>query len=130
MKDVICIECGEKASLKTGKEIYPHRPDLHHKHFYKCGCGAYVGCHDGTKNALGSPCKAVTRQARIAAHAAFDPLWRAKIKRDGCSKTKARGAGYKWLADQMGIPRKECHISMMTTERARQVVAICEGVRK
>tara|TARA_R110000824_G_scaffold401790_1_gene616419 strand:- start:4675 stop:5064 length:390 start_codon:yes stop_codon:yes gene_type:complete len=127
---VVCIECSGKAELVTGKVIYPHRRDLHLKKFYLCVCGAHVGCHDGTENALGAPCKAVTRQARMAAHAAFDPLWKAKIKRDGCSKNKARGAGYKWLAGQMGIEPRKCHIGMMDKIQARLVVKICEGVKK
>lgn len=67
---VPCGECAKPAGLVDGRTIYPHRPDLAAKHFWKCVCGAYVGCHDGTFKPKGSPCGPKTRRARIEAHAA------------------------------------------------------------
>lgn len=119
-----CMECGSAATLTTGAVIYPHRRDLHAKPFWQCRCGAYCGCHPGTTQPLGNPCGPETRAARSAAHAAFDPLWKRKVAKEGCSKGKARGKGYKWLADQLGIDPKDCHIGMMDASTARRVVAI------
>jgi hypothetical protein len=110
-----CIECGEVATLCTGADLYPHRPGLHKKSFYRCQCGAYCGCHPGTTQALGFPCGAATRKARSEAHAAFDPLWK--------SGQMSRSGAYKWLAAAIGIDRKDCHIGMMSRERALAVVA-------
>lgn len=124
-RPVLCLECGASAALVSGADIYPHRPDLHHKPFWRCGCGAYVGCHPGTRVALGTPCGPATRAARNAAHAAFDPLWRRKIERDGMQKHEARGAAYKWLAEQLSIPADDCHIALMDEATARQVSAVC-----
>lgn len=54
-----------------------------------------------------------THAARIAAHAAFDELWK--------SKTISRSKAYKMLAQEMGISKTDCHISLMTRELAEQV---------
>jgi hypothetical protein len=122
---VICSDCGKPASLTTGAEIYPTRPQLHHKMIWVCVCGARVGCHDGTEQPLGSPAGQETRAARMSAHAAFDPMWKAKMRRDGCSKKEARRMAYNWLARQMDIAGKDCHIGMMDADGARLVVEIC-----
>lgn len=113
---VRCIECDGMATLTDGHAIYPHRPDLYAKSFYRCRCGAYCGCHPGTTQALGYPCGPETRRARSAAHAAFDPLW----KRGKMSRASA----YKWLAEQLGIQKSDCHIGMMDAETARRVPTI------
>lgn len=110
-----CIECGAAANLTDGKVIYPHRPDLYAKRFWRCDCGAYCGCHGMTTEPLGNPCGPATRKARSAAHAAFDPLWK--------SRRLKRSEAYKWLAKAMKMHPAQCHIGMMTADQARQVVA-------
>lgn len=115
----ICMECGDKAIMVGGKAIYPHRPDLYGKTFWRCQCGAYVGCHPGTTNPLGYPAGATTRRARSEAHAAFDPLWK--------GRKGARGDAYAWLSEAMGLPRGETHISWMNAAQARRVVAVCKA---
>ena len=115
VSEPICIECGKAGRLVGGRDIYPHRPDLYTKSFYRCECGAYCGCHPGTTKALGHPCGPETRKARSAAHAAFDPLWKQKVM--------GRADAYAWLAEATGIPAKRCHIGMMTADQARSVVA-------
>lgn len=128
---VDCGECGKPAGLVTGETIYPHRPDLHAKPFWRCCvCGAYVGCHDGTYKPKGSPCGPETRAARIAAHAAFDPLWRLKAERDGIAPGHARAKAYRWLAEQLQISGAETHIGMFDAATARRVVEICAPYSK
>lgn len=123
----ICPYCDQPAWLVPGIVIYPRGgPALRNKQYWRCApCDAYVGCHDGTERPLGRLANAELRQAKQEAHAAFDPLWQAKMRRDGCSKGKARGAGYKWLADQLGIERRRCHIGMLDVDQCRRVVDIC-----
>lgn len=120
-----CAECGMDARLVQSQAIYPHRPDLWNRPMWLCDCGAYCGCHKGTERPLGRPAGKATRQARQAAHAAFDPLWQAKARRDNISKRKARAAGYLWLADQLDLDPEDCHIGEMTEAYARRVVALC-----
>lgn len=124
-----CPYCKRPAALVDGGAVYPSRPDLRAKWFWMCwGCDAWVGCHDGTKKALGRLADAALRRWKKAAHAAFDPLWQAKIERDGCKKHEARNAGYAWLAKQLGIEAKDCHIGMFDVAQCQRVVEICEKV--
>lgn len=115
--DVTCIECGGSTELVGGDRIYPHRPDLYGKRFWLCACGAYCGCHGVTTRALGNPCGPETRRARMAAHEAFDPLWKSRLM-------DRRGA-YTWLAGQMDLPFDKTHIGMMTAAQAWEVVRHC-----
>jgi len=54
-----------------------------------------------------------THEARKAAHAAFDPLWR----EHGFKRSQA----YSLLAAKLGIKRKKCHMKIMDAETARRV---------
>lgn len=114
-----CDYCGRDAVLVTGADIYPHLPELHAKQFWCCApCGAYVGCHPGTERPLGRLANAELRRAKVAAHGAFDLLWRARGWK--------RNAAYRWLADQLGIDREQCHIGMFNVATCARVVAVCE----
>lgn len=121
MRKVKCPYCEQPAKLVTGDTIYPHRPDLRWKLFWLCRpCDAYVGCHlsgDGT-SPFGTMANAELRAARIKAHAAFDPIW----KEEYMPRRKA----YSWLADQLGIHPKHCHISWFDLETCQRVPAICD----
>lgn len=126
-----CDYCGAPAVLEDKAALYPHRPDLAGLYLWRCSpCEAWVGCHPGTIQPLGRLANAELRLAKQAAHAAFDPLWKAKMRRDQCSKTKARGAGYKWLAGELGIDPSLCHIGMMDPATCHRVVEICAAVRR
>lgn len=121
-----CGECGKPAGLVDGRTVYPHRPDLAHKRFWRCCvCGAYVGCHPGTSHPLGTPCGPETRRARNAAHAAFDPLWRRKMTQDGAPQHEARNAAYSWLAGELGLEIEKTHIGMFDLATAQRVVEVC-----
>jgi hypothetical protein len=115
----------------TGAEVYPHRPDLKRKWFYRCApCRAWVGCHPNSKVPLGRLADAELRKAKEAAHAHFDPLWKAVARRDGISNNKARGRAYAWLADQMSLAPDDCHIGMFDVGQCNRVIRICNGVRR
>lgn len=58
-------------------------------------------------------------RARIAAHAAFDPLWQ--------SGKFSRGVAYECLASELGIPVTACHMVLMDVAMCHRVVAICQA---
>jgi hypothetical protein len=121
-----CDYCSEPSERVTGREVYPHRPELADKVIYRCSpCGAWVGCHPGTDKPLGRLANAGLRKAKMAAHSAFDPLWKAKMRRDECSKKQARGAGYQWLAERLGVEPDACHIGMFDEATCWRVVEAC-----
>lgn len=120
---MICPYCNNEAKLVNGDVIYPHRPDLFALWFWYCADdNAWVGCHRGTKKPLGRLANAELRQAKCDAHVAFDALWR----RTSPAGLFDRKGAYQWLADQLGIPRAECHIGMFDVDRCRLVVALCK----
>lgn len=98
---------------------------------YSCfDCAAWVGVHKGTTKALGTLADLPLRRLRIAAHTALDPLWQAKMKRDKVTKKKARHAAYAWLAGEMGIDVKDCHVAQFDIKQCEQVVGICSPYLK
>ena len=104
--------------MVTGREVYPHRPDLFDKPFWAClPCGAWAGCHPRTEKRMGRLANAETRRLKMAAHAAFDPLW----KSGRMSRTKA----YAWLREKLGLSERDCHIGWMSDEDLRRVVEVC-----
>lgn len=118
---VACDYCGRRAPLVTGREVYPHRPDLHAKQFYQCRpCGAYVGVHPNTTKPLGRLANAELRRAKMSVHAAFDPIWKEGGRR--------RGDAYAWLARELGISRSQCHVGMFDLETCRRAIAACRAM--
>jgi len=112
-----CPHCNQLAKLVTGEVIYPHRPDLHDRHFYMCKeCDAYVGCHRGTKYPLGQLANKKLRSLRMEAHEAFDEIWKGRM---------SRSEGYKWLAFHMSMSATECHIGKMGVKNCWKVIKIC-----
>lgn len=112
----LCPYCGNEPELVNGAAIYPRRPDVASRAFYLCTpCGAHVGCHPGTINPLGRLADLELRKAKVAAHAAFDPLWRS----GGMKRVEA----YRWLAGVLGLPKSECHIGLFDVSQCSAVVA-------
>lgn len=113
-RQVICDYCGRHASLHGGLDIYPDRKDLQERWFWVCwSCDAWVGCKSGTDEPFGELADEALRAARIAAHNAFDPVWKNELM----SKT----AAYQWLADALGIPRSECQIGLLSLQDCAKV---------
>lgn len=122
----ICPYCGQPSEHVTGAIIYPRHPDLHDREYFHCApCDAWVGTHKDSGMALGRLANKALRQAKQRAHAAFDPLWQKRQRISGISQSKARGRGYKWLAKELGISPKACHIGMMDEATCNRVVEIC-----
>jgi hypothetical protein len=48
------------------------------------------------------------------------------MERGQVSKRHARGAAYQWLAEQLGIEPKDCHISQMERPQLDRVIAACK----
>jgi hypothetical protein len=121
-KKTFCPYCKNDAALVTGREVYPHRSDLHGRMFWMCSpCKAWVGCHVGSKGhkPLGRLANAELRILKQQAHAVFDPIWKH-------SRSISRKDAYAILADKLGIPVKECHIGYFDEERCRKVIQICK----
>ena len=118
-----CDYCGKSAKLVKSSEVYG--PGRDYGWMWLCRpCQAWVGCHPGTKNALGRVADAELRQAKMAAHAAFDPLWRDHPD-PPWGRPGHRKSAYTWLADQLNLSPRHCHIGMMNAGTCRRVVDVC-----
>lgn len=115
-----CDYCGQPSVPADGRTVYPYRPDLWHQRFFMCEpCDAWVGTHRKSGLPLGRLANAELRRARMAAHAAFDPIWK-----DGdMSRTRA----YEWLAEAMGIEPDYCHIGLFDVWQCEKVKQLCAG---
>lgn len=122
-----CPYCGELTQLyQDSARFYGGR---NFGPVYACEpCDARVGCHPGTLKPLGWPANRELREARQAAHAAFDPIWKARRWRTGDRHSRKRG--YRWLSETLGIDREHCHISMLSLEDCQRVVELCMPIRE
>lgn len=118
-----CPYCGQRAAFRPTSE---HIFGRDFGPVYECTpCAARVGCHKGTNKPLGTLATARVRKMREAAHKAFDPAWRVKMERDGCTQTEARRAAYAWLAAHMGVEPGQCHIGWMQADELYRVIELC-----
>lgn len=70
---------------------------------------------DGTVP-LGTLANAELRKARTEAHMSLDRMWKHGIMH--------RARTYQWLAQQMQMKTKDCHIGSMNVEQCKQVVQL------
>lgn len=93
-----CCNCQKEvnAALCKGDVVYPHRPDLYKKNFYKCPtCGNFVGCHPKTTRPLGCIPTPEIKLARIKVHEKMDPIWKSgKITRNALYRLISKRLGY------------------------------------
>lgn len=108
-QDLKCGECGALMDLRTSPKF--SRP------FY--GCTRYPECR-GTHGAhpngapLGIPANKETKQARRAAHAVFDQIWKQNLVRN-------RWAAYNWMRQVMGLSESQAHISMFDSQQCGEL---------
>lgn len=113
---LVCKYCGEPTELVSSKEIY-NGADF--GMVYLCRkCNAYVGCHKGTKEAMGSVANSEERKLRHLAHHWFDALWKNKIKR-------SRYNAYSWLSLRMKLNKNITHMGMFNSDECMAVIEIC-----
>jgi hypothetical protein len=115
-----CHYCGGKTIKVTGKDIYPHRPDLFGRIFYQCKpCDAHVGSHRETGKPLGLVAKQELRTLRQKVHKLFDPIWqKGPVKRT---------VAYKMLAKSMNMKTKNCHISWFNEDECQRAIKVLES---
>jgi hypothetical protein len=75
-----------------------------------------VGCHHGNTRPLGRLANKELRSWKIRAHTAFDRLWK--------SRRMKREQAYAWLAEKLGISKKECHIAMFDKAMCQRTIAL------
>lgn len=111
---VMCNYCGKRTRFVDSTIVYGRSYGM----IYYCpDCRAWVGVHKGTDVPLGRLADAELRKAKMAAHAAFDVIWR--------RRRTTRKKAYKWLSEQMGLPAEKTHIGMFDVAQCERVIALC-----
>ena len=119
-----CWYCDCETEQVTGVEVYPHRPDLHGRLFFRCVSSHdhYVGRYHGSGKSYGIIADADLRKLKMEGHKHFDQLWA-----EGPNKRfESRQAAYDWLSKQMNIPIERTHFGMFFPELCRQAIEICK----
>lgn len=119
--NVVCPYCSRMAESVPAARVWQWTTPSDERKLWVCfPCEAWVGVHKNSrKNApMGRLANKALRQAKTAAHRAFDPIWK--------KGEMTRSEAYEWLAAEMGIVKvKNCHIGMFDDEQCAQVIAIC-----
>lgn len=129
LKGKICPYCLNKSQYGDSSIFYGKSYGMM---YYCLNCDARVGVHQGTNKALGRLANEELRRAKNKAHHYFDNLWQRKAKKCPVNysankwRRKCRKDGYKWLAKQLNISFKYCHIGMFDVDMCNKVVEICQ----
>lgn len=111
-----CSICGSEAEWVENKKVYGRNYGKSVM-IWLCTnskCGAYVGCHQNTQRPKGTFADKATRQARMKAHAALDPLWQPTTKR-----LYKRQTVYKMLSAHFG---HDIHIGESDIATCEQII--------
>ena len=111
-----CQYCDQDAVWVDNAEIYGKRYGNSYMMWLCKPCDAYVGCHQNTKEALGTLANKELRDWRQKAHRLFDPLWK-----DG---SMSRQEAYHWLKTKTG---RWVHMGESDIETCKLVVKIVES---
>jgi len=129
-----CDYCGEAAELVMGDVIHPNDPKKLGKYFWQCKpCDAWISTHENSPShkPVGRLANAELRAAKRAALDVFTPLWMVGFERHQrsrgsfASKSDCISIAYVWLAEQMGIPDKRCHIGTFDVEQCNHAREVC-----
>ena len=136
---MLCPYCKSKAQWVENKEIYGKNYGNSYMVWLCKPCDAYVGCHNNTKEPLGTMANRTTREARKKAHKAFDPSWKAKRgerlknypyswhKKIKCLDSRERRVeAYKLLNKEFGY---EIHIGKSDVSMCERIVEFLENFK-
>lgn len=129
-----CQYCGQPVAYReSSAHLYGGRD---YGPIWECPpCASWVGCHpDGRPK--GTVANAGLRVLRVRVKQYFNPLWMDVHLaypgipiRVGHVRQIMRTRAYEWLADQMKLPRDECHIAMFNDARCKWAVQIIEDMK-
>ena len=114
IKKLFCPYCGKEAEWASNDVVYGRRYGQSFMCYYCKDCDAYVGCHNNTREPLGTMANKELRQLRMKAHAMFDPLWQCGVM--------TRKKAYSVLAARLN--QKIVHIAQSDENTCKQIIDI------
>lgn len=106
---VICPNCNKPAPWVENKEMYGRNYGKSYMCYYCKPCDTYVGCHNNTRQPLGTMAGKDLRDMRRKVHAKIDPLWR--------SGEHSRGHVYSAISKSLGYTYHTGESNMDTCKR-------------
>ncbi len=110
---MICPYCNKEARWCDNAEKYGKRYGRSYMCYWCKDCDAYVGCHNNTKEPLGTMANKELRQWRMKVHAKIDPLWK--------SGQFTRKEVYKKISEIIG---KRYHTGESDIEQCKKVLLL------
>lgn len=107
-----CPYCGKEAPWVENKEKYGRNFGKSYMCYYCKACDAYVGCHNNTRQALGTMANKELREWRMKTHAVIDPLWK--------EKGWSRKGVYTYLRKVFG---RNIHIGESDIETCKEIIS-------
>jgi len=107
---VICPKCSQEAPWLENKSKYGKNYGKSYMCYYCKDCDTYVGCHNNTRQPLGTMADKELRDERMKTHNLFDNLWK--------SGQMNRKKAYKLLNNYFG---KEIHIGQSDKEMCQKI---------
>jgi hypothetical protein len=122
----ICPYCNCKTERVSGSDIYTESIKYNNYIFIRCVMNKdhYVGTY-ATGRSLGRLADKALRKIKMETHLIFDSLWKSEN-----ALFSSRKKAYGWLSNQLNLPPKLTHIGMFDIEQCKQVILICEAIRK
>lgn len=116
---VICPRCNKEAPWVENKEKYGRNFGKSYMCYFCKPCGTYVGCHNNTRNPLGTMTDKYGLDMRRKAHYYFDAIWKRKNARF------TRKQAYQLLRDKFG---KEVHIGESNPEMCKEIISLVNNL--
>ena len=116
-----CPYCDGKMSLTDSGRLYGES----YGWLYVCSnhpeCDTYVGCHQGTQIAMGTPADRQLRNVRRKTHKLFDRVWHGRGNRQ-----RRRCNAYKRMRELLCISEERAHIAMLSVE---ECLRLCHAIQ-
>ena len=127
MSDLVvnCPYCGGRAELVDSSRVYGRSFG---SMIWLCEpCDAYVGCHKNspTNAPLGTLARLPLRRLRQGVHGDLDAVWKTGLVEHG--QKDARRRTYAWLAKQLGLPKRQCHVAEFDEDMCERALVALKG---
>ena len=116
---MICPYCNKEAVWVENKEVYSKNYGKSFMMWLCRACNAYVGCHNNTKEPLGTMANKELRAWRVKAHDIIDSYWK------GNTAMYSRGEVYRKLSDHYG---NQIHIGEADISLCKELVNGAEQI--
>lgn len=111
--EVLCPVDGKPAPWVENKEKYGRNYGKSYMAYYCKQHDTYVGCHNNTRQPLGTMAGLELRKLRMEVHAKIDPLWR--------NQGHSRKDLYRYLSDTLGY---QYHTGESDEETCKKILSM------